>query len=126
MVLDVSLCKVLTKAEVAKLKNKYGVSDLVYPERDDCEELDKIYFIEMEELINCDTNFKTLNNVKRYLTEKEIVYYNVQAMILKSGVKTKYSDLSYYYISSFASSEKGDEYREYGIRNKPMQFMMRF
>ena len=118
MVLYVNLCKVLTKAEVTKLKNKYGVTDLVCPERDDCEELDKIYFIEMEDLINCDTNFKTLNNIKHHLVEKEFLYYNVLAMILKSGVKTKYSDLSDYYFSGFSSSsKKGDEYTQYEIAN---------
>lgn len=117
MVLDVSLCKVLTKVEVAKLKNKYGVTDLVYPEKDNCEELNKIYFIETEDLINCDTNFKTLNNVKHSLVEREFLYYNVPAMILKSGVKTKYSDLSYYYMSEFSSSKKGYEYKQYEISN---------
>lgn len=99
MGLDINLYKVLTKSEVTKLKNKYDVTDLVYPEKDNCEELDKIYFIEIEALINCDTNIETLNNFKHCLIEKEITYYNVQAMILKSNVKTKYSDLSDYYIS---------------------------
>ena len=47
MGLDINLYKVLTKSEVTKLKNKYNVTDLVYPEKDNCEELDKIYFIDL-------------------------------------------------------------------------------
>lgn len=117
MGLDINLYKVLTKSEVTKLKNKYDVSDLVYPEKDNCEELDKIYFIEIEALINCDTNIETLNNFKHCLIEKEMTYYNVQAMILKSNVKTKYSNLSDYYMSGLFPSEKGDEYIRYEISN---------
>lgn len=117
MGLDINLYKVLTKSEVTKLKNKYDVTDLVYPEKDNCEELDKIYFIEIEALTNCDTNIETLNNFKHCLIEKEMAYYNVQAMILKSNVKTKYSDLSDYYISGLLPSEKGDEYIRYEISN---------
>lgn len=105
MGLDINLYKVLTKSEVTKLKNKYDVTDLVYSEKDNCEELDKIYFIEIEALINCDTNIETLNNFKHCLIEKEMTYYNVQAMILKNNVKTKYFDLSNYYISGLLPSE---------------------
>ena len=36
-------------------------------------------------------------------------------MILLSGVKTKYADLSDYYISGFLPSEKGDDYTLYEI-----------
>ena len=117
MGLDINLYKVLTKSEVTKLKNKYDVTDLVYSEKDNCEELDKIYFIEIEALINCDTNIETLNNFKHCLIEKEMTYYNVQVMILKSNVKTKYCDLSDYYISGLLPSEKGDEYIRYEISN---------
>lgn len=117
MGLDINLYKVLTKSEVTKLKNKYDVTDLVYPEKDNCEELDKIYFIEIEALTNCDTNIETLNSFKHCLIEKEMTYYNVQAMILKSNVKTKYSDLSDYYISGLLPSEKGDKYIRYEISN---------
>lgn len=107
MGLDIELVKVLTKGEVSKLKKKHNVTDVT--------ELDKIYFIELEYLVNCDTNLETLNNIKHCLIEKEISYYNVQAMILKSGVKTKYADLSDYYISGFLPSEKGDDYTKYEI-----------
>lgn len=117
MGLDINLYKVLTKSEVIKLKNKYDVTDLVSPEKDNCEELDKIYFIEIEALINCDTNIETFNNFKHCLIEKEMTYYNVQVMILKSNVKTRYSDLSDYYISGLLPSEKGDEYIRYEISN---------
>ncbi|MEE3693896.1 hypothetical protein V2I21_01920 [Campylobacter sp. CLAX-22107-21] len=114
MGLDVNLYKVLTKAEITKLKNKYDVADLVYPEKDDCKELDRIYFIGINSLISCDTNFETLNSFKHCLVEREFAYYNVQAMILKSSVKTKYNDLSNYYISGF-SSGKGNDYTKYEI-----------
>ena len=115
MGLDIELYRVLTKGEVTKLKNKYGVTDIVNPERDDCGELDKIYFIKLEHLVNCDTNLETLEKFKHCLNEKEFTYYNVQAMILKSGVKTKYADLSDYYISGFLPSEKGEDYTKYEI-----------
>lgn len=115
MGLDIDLCRVMSKGEVTKLKNKYGVTDLVHPEKDDCKELNGIYFIGINSLTSCDINFETLNNFKHCLTEKEMTYYNVQAMILKSGVKTKYSDLSDYYISGFSPSDKGDDYTNYEI-----------
>ena len=115
MGLDIELYRVLTKGEVTKLKNKYGVTDIVNPERDDCGELDKIYFIKLEHLVNCDTNLETLEKFKHCLNEKQFTYYNVQAMLLKSGVKTKYADLSDYYISGFLPSEKGDDYDLYEI-----------
>ena len=115
MGLDIELYRVLTKGEVTKLKNKYGVTDIVNPERDDCGELDKIYFIKLEHLVNCDTNLETLEKFKHFLNKKQFTYYNVQAMILLSGVKTKYADLSDYYISGFLPSEKGDDYTLYEI-----------
>ena len=115
MGLDIELYRVLTKGEVTKLKNKYGVTDIVNPERDDCGELDKIYFIKLEHLVNCDTNLETLEKFKHCLNKKQFTYYNVQAMILLSGVKTKYADLSDYYISGFLPSEKGDDYTKYEI-----------
>ena len=105
MSLDIELVKVLTKDEVKKLKKKHNVTDVL--------ELDKIYFIELEDLVNCDTNLETLNNIKQCLIEKEIAYYNVQAMILKSGVKTKYADLSDYYISGYSFGQ--DDYTTYEI-----------
>ena len=105
MGLDIELVKVLTKGEVSKLKKKHNVTDVT--------ELDKIYFIELECLVNCDTNLETLNNIKHCLIEKEISYYNVQAMILLSGVKTKYADLSDYYISGFSFGQ--DDYTTYEI-----------
>ena len=107
MGLDVELVKVLTKDEVKKLKKKENVTDVT--------ELDKIYFKELEAFVNCDTNLETLNNIKHCLNKKQFTYYNVQAMILLSGVKTKYADLSDYYISGFLPSEKGDDYTKYEI-----------
>lgn len=107
MGLDIELVKILTKDEVKKIKKKQNVSDV--------SELDRIYFIEIKAFVNCDTNLETLNNIKHCLNKKQFTYYNVQAMILKSGVKTKYADLSDYYISGFFPSEKGDKYTKYEI-----------
>ena len=107
MGLDIELVKVLTKDEVKKLKKKENVTDV--------SELDRIYFIEINSFVNCDTNLETLNNIKHCLNKKQFTYYNVQAMILLSGVKTKYADLSDYYISGFLPSEKGDDYTKYEI-----------
>ena len=107
MGLDVELIKILTKDEVKKLKKKENVTDV--------SELDRIYFIEISAFVNCDTNLETLNNIKHCLNKKQFTYYNVQAMILLSGVKTKYADLSDYYISGFLPSKKGDDYTEYEI-----------
>lgn len=107
MGLDIELVKVLTKDEVKKLKKKENVTDV--------SELDRIYFIGINSFVNCDTNLETLNNIKHCLNKKQFTYYNVQAMILLSGVKTKYADLSDYYISGFFPSEKGDDYTKYEI-----------
>ena len=107
MGLDVELIKILTKDEVKKLKKKENVTDV--------SELDRIYFIEIGAFVNCDTNLETLNNIKHCLNKKQFTYYNVQAMILLSGVKTKYADLSDYYISGFLPSKKGDDYTKYEI-----------
>lgn len=107
MGLDVELVKILTKDEVKKLKKKENVTDV--------SELDRIYFIEIDAFVNCDTNLETLNNIKHCLNKKQFTYYNVQAMILLSGVKTKYADLSDYYISGFFPSDKGDDYTKYEI-----------
>lgn len=107
MGLDIELVKILTKDEVKKLKKKENVTDV--------SELDRIYFIEIDAFVNCDTNLETLNNIKHCLNKKQFTYYNVQAMILLSGVKTKYADLSDYYISGFFPSDKGDDYTKYEI-----------
>ena len=107
MGLDIELVKILTKDEVKKLKKKENVTDV--------SELDRIYFIKIDSFVNCDTNLETLNNIKHCLNKKQFTYYNVQAMILLSGVKTKYADLSDYYISGFLPSEKGDDYTKYQI-----------
>ena len=107
MGLDVELVKILTKDEVKKLKKKHNVTDV--------SELDRIYFIGINSFVNCDTNLETLNNIKHCLNKKQFTYYNVQVMILLSGVKTKYADLSDYYISGFLPSEKGDDYTKYEI-----------
>lgn len=116
MGLDVKLCKVLTKGEVTKLKNKYNVTDLTHPGIE-CDELNRIYFIELEYLINCDTNIETFNNFKHCLNEHVMNYYNVQAIILKSKVKTKDPDLSNYYITGYFFSKKGDDYINIEISN---------
>ena len=110
MGLDIKLVKILTKDEVKKLKKKENVTDV--------SELDRIYFKELEAFVNCDTNLETLNNIKHCLNKKQFTYYNVQAMILLSGVKTKYADLSDYYISGFLPSEKGEDYTKYEISMK--------
>ena len=115
MGLDIELCRVLNKGEATKLKSKYGVTDLVHPEKDDCKELKGISFISINSLTSCETNFETLDNFKHCLTEKEMAYYNVQAMILKGGVETKYSNLSDYYISGFLPSDRGYDYTKYQI-----------
>ena len=107
MGLDIELVKVLTKDEVKKLKKKENVTDV--------SELDRIYFIGINSFVNCDTNLETLEKFKHCLNKKQFTYYNVQAMILLSGVKTKYADLSDYYISGFLPSEKGDDYTKYEI-----------
>ena len=107
MGLDIELVKILTKDEVKKLQKKHNVTDV--------SELDRIYLKELEVFVNCDTNLETLNNIKHCLNKKQFTYYNVQAMILLSGVKTKYADLSDYYISGFLPSEKGEDYDKYEI-----------
>ena len=107
MGLDIELIKILTKDEVKKLKKKHNVTDV--------SELDRIYFVGIDTFVNCDTNLETLNNIKHCLNKKQFTYYNVQAMLLLSGVKTKYADLSDYYISGFLPSEKGDDYTLYEI-----------
>ena len=45
MGLDIELYRVLTKGEVTKLKNKYGVTNIVNTKRNDNEKLKKINFI---------------------------------------------------------------------------------
>lgn len=107
MGLDIELVKILTKDEVKKLKKKENVTDV--------SKLDRIYFIEIDAFVNCDTNLETLNNIIGCLNSKQFTYYNIQAMLLKSGVKTKYADLSDYYISGFFPSDKGDDYTKYEI-----------
>ena len=114
MGLDIELVKVLTKSEVTKLKNKHNVTDLIHPEQF-CDELDKISFIEIKYLVNCDTNIETFNMFKHCLTEQEIRYYNVPAMLIKSNIKTKDENLSNYYISGYFPSSKGENYTEYEI-----------
>ena len=117
MGLDIQLCKVLSKSEVTKLKNKHNVTDLIHPEQS-CDELDKISFIEIKYLINCDTNIETFNMFKHCLTEQEIRYYNVPAMLIKSKVKTKDEKLGNYYITGFFPSSKGENYTEYEITHR--------
>ena len=116
MGLDIQLCKVLSKSEVTKLKNKHNVTDLIHPEQS-CDELDKISFIEIKYLINCDTNIETFNMFKHCLTEQEIRYYNVPAMLIKSKVKTKDENLGNYFITGYFPSSKGENYTEYEIRH---------
>lgn len=118
MGLDIELCKVLTKGEVTKLKKKYNVTDLIHPEIE-CDELDKISFIEVKYLINCITNIETFFNLKHCLNEQVMNYYNVQAMLLKSKIlfKSKDPDLSNYYITGVLPSDKGDNYTKYEISN---------
>ena len=117
MGLDIELCRVMSKGEVTKLKNKYGVTDLIYPEQS-CDELDKISFIEIEHLISCDTNIATFNMFKHCLAEQEIGYYNVTAMLLESKVKTKDQNLSNYFITGLSSSSKGENYTEFKITHR--------
>ena len=100
MGLDIELVKVLTKSEVSKLKKKHNVTDLIHPEQF-CDELDKISFIEIKYLVNCDTNIETFNMFKHCLTEQEIRYYNVPAMLIKSKVKTKDENLGNYFITGY-------------------------
>ncbi len=114
MGLDIELCRVLSKSEVTKLKKKHNVTDLIYPEKP-CDELEDISFIDIEYLINCDTNIETFNKFKDYLTEQENRYYNVPAMLIASNVKTKDKKLGNYYISGFFPSSKGENYTEYEI-----------
>ena len=114
MGLDIELCRVMSKGEVTKLKNKYGVTDLIYLEQS-CDELDKIGFIGIEHLISCDMNIATFNMFKHCLTEQENRYYNVPAMLIASNVKTKEKKLGNYYITGFFSSDKGDDYTNYEI-----------
>ena len=117
MGLDIELCRVMSKGEVTKLKNKYGVTDLIYPEQS-CDELDKISFIEIEHLINCDMNIATFNIFKHCLAEQENRYYNVPAMLIASNVKTKDKKLGNYYITGFFPSSKGKNYTEYEITHR--------
>ena len=81
MGLDISLERVLTKSEVNKLKKKHNLSDLSH--------LDKITFIHLDQLTNCETNIETLNLFKDCLVENEIGYYNIPAILLAGNVKTK-------------------------------------
>lgn len=107
MGLDISLEKVLTKAEVNKLKKKHNLSDLSH--------LDKITFIHLDQLTNCETNIETLNLFKDCLVENEIGYYNIPAILLARNVKTKDTNLSNYSISGFSSSSKGENYTRLDI-----------
>lgn len=110
MGLDVNLYKVLSKAEVTKLKNKHNTSDLPHKS-------ERIIFIGVEDLVNCATNIETLFNFNHCLNKQEIRYYNVPGMILKANVKTKDPDLSNYRISGYSFSGKGDGYTKYEISN---------
>ena len=110
MGLDVNLYKVLTKAEVTKLKNKRNSNELPYKS-------ERTIFIGIDCLVNCMTNIETLFNFKHCLITQEIKYYNVQAMLLKSGTKTKDSDLSNYRIFGYSFSDKGDGHTKYEISN---------
>ncbi len=114
MGLDIELVKVLTKSEVSKLKKKHNVTDLIYPGKP-CDELEGISFIEIDKLINCDTNIESFNMFKHCLNEQEIRYYNTPAMLIKSNVKTKDENLGNYFITGFFPSSKGENYTEYEI-----------
>ena len=114
MGLDIYLSKVLNKNDISKLKKKYNISDLVYPEKYN-EELNKSYFIQINDLINCDTNIETFNLFKNCITEQKIGYYNVPAMLLESKVKTKDQNLSNYFMSGISSSLKGENYTRFDI-----------
>ena len=103
MGLDIYLSRVLNKDDISKLKKKHNVSDLIYPKKYN-EELDKITFITIQELVSCDVNIETFNMFKNCIAEQEIGYYNVTALLLESKVKTKDKELANYYISGFSSS----------------------
>ena len=111
MGLDIYLSRVLNKDDISKLKKKHNVSDLIYPKKYN-EELDKITFITIQELVSCDVNIETFNMFKNCIAEQEIGYYNVTALLLESKVKTKDKELANYYISGFSSSSKGENYTE--------------
>lgn len=104
MGLDIYLTKVLRKSEVNELKKKHNVSDL-----------EKISFIHLDQLTNCDTNIETLNSFKDCLVENEIGYYNIPAILLAGNVKTKDSNLSNYFMSGMSSSLKGENYTRFDI-----------
>ena len=76
MGLDIYLTKVLSKSEVDKLKKKH--TDLIYP--------DEFSFIEIQHLVNCETNIETLNLFKDCLVENENSYY-ILIVILKEIFK---------------------------------------
>lgn len=125
MGLDIYLTKVLSKSEVNKLKKKHNVSDLIYPEKYN-DELDKITFINIEELISCDTNVATFNMFKHHLMNQTIGYYNLTAMLIASKVKTKDRNLNNYFISGFSSSSKGENYTRFEItHNRDKNDVMR-
>lgn len=104
MGLDIYLTKVLKKSEVGKLKKKHNVSDL-----------EKISFIHLDQLTNCDTNIETLNLFKDCLVENEIGYYNIPAILLAGKIKTKDPNLSNYFMSGMSSSLKGENYTRFDI-----------
>lgn len=104
MGLDIYLTKVLKKSEVDKLKKKHNVSDL-----------EKISFIHLDQLTNCDTNIETLNLFKDCLVENEIGYYNIPAILLAGKIKTKDPNLSNYFMSGMSSSLKGENYTRFDI-----------
>lgn len=111
MGLDIYLSRVLNKDDISKLKKKHNVSDLIYPKKYN-EELDKITFITIQELVSCDVNIETFNIFKNCIAEQEIGYYNVTALLLESKVKTKDKELANYCISGFSSSSIGENYTE--------------
>ena len=117
MGLDIDLVRVLSKSEVSKLKKKHNVTDLIHPGKP-CDELEDISFIEVDKLINCDTNIETFNMFKHCLNEQENRYYNVPAMLIKSNIKTKDKKLGNYYITGFFPSSKGENYTEYEITHR--------
>lgn len=81
MGLSIDLYKVLSKAEVTKLKNKYNVISLIQPEQ----EIDDINldFIEIRDLINCDNNIITFNQFKHLIMGEHFYYDNAPAFYLK-------------------------------------------
>ena len=105
MGLDIYLTKVLSKSEVDKLKKKH--TDLIYP--------DEFSFIEIEHLVNCETNIETLNLFKDCLVENENSYYNIPAILLAGKIKTKDPNLSNYFMSGISSSLKGENYTRFDI-----------